>query len=376
MILSPSMNVYHASSRICFGNKVKIYHCRWLHQQQRHRWPLLKNCEQRHAFSLSTTDDDDKSSSRLKQAHFEKKWTLLYHRNPSRNTYPRAFFGISTFNLLYWTWYVVDFTPAINLSAQTKFDLGKIDPATLEMLVIDPNMGYIGLGVSSVIWLGAFLYSRQLVSAIWATQPICEEDGRLAVATLKLPFLSQPKILLKTVFDPESNNFEGSVQDIPFTEADINSTSSVKIFAPGDLALCEDKMQHDAIVKYDGDFRRLRGHIALKKADESDVKKGPLAAVLDQKFLLDIHATEEVMPHASATLGYHLFNGDYRLMSEKRVERIDTKRSGGKFDDSVTKERRKKRLSSDFQRPISQLEIARGTFDESLKRKNDRGKRS
>lgn len=363
------MNVYRASSRLGVGQRVNIYYCRF----PRHcsRSPRLELAElvdgasTRRSSSSSSNVDDGKE--------LERKWMLLYHRNPSRNTSPRAFFGISTFNLFYWTWYVVDFTPAINSSAQSKFELGKINAETLEMLLIDPNMGYIGLGVSSIIWLGAFLYSRQLVSAIWATQHTesgGEEDSRLAVATLRLPFLTQPKILLKTVYDPESNNFDGAVEDIPFTESEITSTPSVHIFAPGDLALCEDKIQHDAIVKYDGDFRKLRGHIALKKADGNDEKKGPLAALLDQKYLLDISSTEEVMPNASSTLGYHLFSRDYRLSSVRRGGRIGTKKSGI-ADGSVATERKGRRPRTvDLQRPVSQLEMARGILNESMKRKN------
>ena len=371
-----AMNVYHASSIIGVGHSAKISYCQLLFHHCP-RWPLQKLTDGHGLFprraSSSPHIDDDKSSSRP-----EKEWKLLYHRNPSRNTYPRAFFGVSTFNLFYWTWYVVDFTPAINSSAQTKFELGKIDPETLEILLIDPNMGYIGLGVSSIIWLGAFLYSRQLVSAIWASQSTAtsvgsEDDRRLAVATLRLPLLTQPKILLKTVFDPEHNKFDGSVEDIRFTESDIKSTPSVEIFAPGELALCEDKIQHDAIVKYDGDFRRLRGHIALKKADENDENKGYLSALLDQKFLLDISSTEEVMRNASPALGYHLFFENYRLSSVQRGMRDGARKSG---NGTVATERRTRRpSSSDKQRPVSQIEMARGILNESLKRKNDSGKR-
>ena len=374
-----AMNVYHASSIIGVGHRAKISYCQLFPRCP--RLPLQELTDGHGLFpiprraSSSAHIDDDKPASQS-----DKEWKLLYHRSPSRNTYPRAFFGVSTFNLFYWTWYVVDFTPAINSSAQTKFELGKIDPETLEILLIDPNMGYIGLGVSSIIWLGAFLYSRQLVSAIWASQSTAtsvgsEDDRRLAVATLRLPLLTQPKILLKTVFDPEHNKFDGSVEDIRFTESDIKSTPSVEIFAPGELALCEDKIQHDAIVKYDGDFRRLRGHIALKK-DENDENKGYLSALLDQKFLLDIGSPEEVMPNASQALGYHLFSENYRLSSVKRGIR-DSARKSSNADGSAATERRARRpSSSDVQRPVSQIEMARGILNESLKRKNDSGKRS
>lgn len=245
------------------------------------------------------------------------------------------------------------------------------------MLLIDPNMGYLGLGVSSMIWLGAFLYSRQLVSAIWATKIVAgeEDQSRLAVATLKLPFLTQPTILRKTVYDPDSNNFDGSVEDVHFTNSEIISTPSVKFFAPGDLALCEDKIQHDAIVRYDGDFRRLRGHIALKKTGKNDEKVGYLASLPNQKLLMDISATDEVMPNASATLGYHLFNTDYRLASVKRMGRNSSKKLGN-TSLSVGVEKKTRFPNYELHRPVSQLEIARGILNESMKRKGETGKDS
>ena len=121
------------------------------------------------------------SSSKFEQDD-ERKWTLLYHRNTSRSTYPRALFGLSTFNFSYWTWYVADFTPSLNASAaHEEIALGQIDPATLEMMLIDPNMGYVGLGIGSMIWLGAFFYAKQLVSAIWAPKHTTDEERTLSI---------------------------------------------------------------------------------------------------------------------------------------------------------------------------------------------------
>ena len=74
----------------------------------------------------------------------ERTWKLLYHRSPNRLTMPRGLFGVSTFFQIYWTWYVVDFTPAINKSAQAKYAAGQISQETLELLLIDDMMGYVG----------------------------------------------------------------------------------------------------------------------------------------------------------------------------------------------------------------------------------------
>ena len=325
--------------------------------------------------------EDSTSPSSLIDERSERKWTLLYHRNPSRSTSPRALFGMSTFNLLYWTWYVIDFTPAINTAAQIKAAMGQIDTQTLELLLVDPIMGYVGLGVSMTIWLGAYYYSKQLVSAIWGTHRHTttinaaittnnttaannDDDGDekeeilLAVSTLKLPFLLQPKILRKLVYNPETNNYDGGVEVVQFTESEIMSTGA-NLYSPGQLVLSEEQKRQDAIVKFDGDFSRLRGFVALKKShdDDSENNRGPLASVLEQKYLVDINSADEVMPNASPFLMRALVLSDYPL---------DNSSTGGENYDasskksSVTKKRKTGRQSSsEKQRPISQLEMDR-----------------
>jgi hypothetical protein len=329
--------------------------------------------------------EDSISPSSLIDERSERKWTLLYHRNPSRSTSPRALFGMSTFNLLYWTWYVIDFTPAINHAAQVKAELGQIDTQTLALLLVDPTMGYVGLGVSMTIWLGAYYYSKQLVSAIWGThhhttttnaaittnntsaanndddenEELEEKDILLAVSTLKLPFLLQPKVLRKLVYNPETNNYDGGAEVVQFTESEIMSTSA-SLYSPGQLVLSEEQKKQDVIVKFDGDFSRLRGFVALKKCnddDSDDNNRGPLASVLQQKYLVDINSADEIMPNASPFLMRALVLSDYPL---------DNSSTGGENYDasskksSVTKKRKTGRQSSsEKQRPISQLEMDR-----------------
>lgn len=304
----------------------------------------------------------------------DRKWTLLYHRNPSRNTSPRALFGMSSFNLCYWSWYVFDFTPAINGSAQAKAAMGQINQQTLELLLVDPTMGYVGLGVSSIIWMGAFIYTKQLVSAIWGsnTNAVEGEEILLAVSTLKLPFLTQPKVLRKVVYDPESNNFDGSEETVQFTESEIKST--VNIFGPGDLVLSEERKKHDAIVRFDGDFSKLRGFVALKKDGENE-EGGPLASLLKQKYLMEISTADEVMPNASPFLMRSLVTPDYPLRSANKGEDYGAKKSMN-IPGSALVKRKAERQSMKKQRPISQLEMARGTLDEAIKRKQEASKRT
>jgi len=251
---------------------------------------------------------------------------------------PRGLFGVSTFFQIYWTWYVVDFTPAINKSAQVKYAAGRISQETLELLLIDDMMGYVGLGMSSLIFAGVYMYTRQLVSAIWSSP----ETEDIAISTLKLPFLTQPKILDKTVYDPESNEFDG-VEDLTFTDSELKSSNAL-LFAPRELTLSEEQRKNDAIIKFNGDFSRLRGHIAIKSDDtytaaEDDETANPLDFLYSQKYLLDINNSSEVMTNASPALMHSLVLKDYHFPQRSK--------RGGKYNHkSGASAVREKRASS------------------------------
>ena len=246
--------------------------------------------------------------------------------------------GISTSNFLYWTWYVADFTPSVNASAQAKAALGQIDADTLHLLLIDPKMGYVGLGVSIAIWSGAWMYTRQLISAIWKGS-----DGNLAISGLQLPFLTEPKVLAKTVYDPTTNNtFSDGVEHIQFTEAELKTESSnIAFYRHGDLSLSGEKDTNDILVKYEGDFSRKVGHLALKlnatdnsssssssssqdeESDETSISSSAFSNLSKQKYLLDIGSSEEIMPNASRHLLSSLVIRDHHLMigGKKKVEK-------------------------------------------------------
>lgn len=278
--------------------------------------------------SNNNQDDDDATTT---------MYNLLYHRLPSRSTPPRAMVGISTFNLLYWTWYVADFTPSVNASAQAKAALGQIDADTLHLLLIDPKMGYVGLGVSIAIWSGAWMYTRQLISAIWKGS-----DGNLAVSGLQLPFLTEPKVLAKTVYDPTTNNtFSDGVEHIQFTEAELKAESSnIAFYRHGDLSLSGEKDTNDILVKYDGDFSRKVGHLALKlntadnssssskdeESDETSISSSAFSNLSKQKYLLDIRSSDEIMPNASHHLLSSLVIREHHLMTGGRKKMEKTKK--------------------------------------------------
>eukprot|EP00986_Skeletonema_menzelii_P013180 scaffold7526_cov120-Skeletonema_menzelii.AAC.1 len=271
-------------------------------------------------------------------------YTLLYHRSPSRSTPPRAMLGISSFNLSYWTWYVADFTPSVNAAAQAKAALGQIDAETLNILLIDPKMGYVGLGVSLAIWGGAFMYVKQLISAIWKGS-----DGSIAISGLRLPLLTEPKVLKRTVYDPNSNIFDG-VENIQFTQSELESENVAFYSHHGDLSISGEKDTNDLLVKFDGDFSKKVGHLAIKVNDEGDDNSigengsdtsSALSHLSKQKYLLDIGSGDEIMPNASPHLlkamvikDHHLMTGGNKKTQQHRNGLKESRRNDNKLDGS------------------------------------------
>jgi len=102
--------------------------------------------------------------------------TILYKANSSKARFPRGLFGFSLVHSGYWSWYVLDFTPALKASA--------LDPST-----IDATMGYFGLGLSIFMSIGSIVYPKSLVSEI----SINEADRSLQVKTFNLPFITPSK---------------------------------------------------------------------------------------------------------------------------------------------------------------------------------------
>jgi len=98
--------------------------------------------------------------------------TLLYKANSSKATLPRAILAFSTLHTGYWSWYVLDFTPALTASAA--------DPSS-----IDPTVGYLGLGLSVFMFLGSILYPKSLISEISRN----ENQHKLQIKTFNLPFV-------------------------------------------------------------------------------------------------------------------------------------------------------------------------------------------
>ncbi len=171
-------------------------------------------------------------------------------------------------------------------------------------------MGYVGLGVSVLIWGASVSYVRNLVSGIWKAVDNVDgsasglgerstndtKDMSLAVSTLKFPFVSLPEILNRVKYDPNANQFD-EVENVTFTESELKADSNIKFYASGELAVMNDADVNGILVKLDGEMSRKRGHLALHKVEAGAMPTGDeplLAHLTKQGYLLDIDEFEVV----------------------------------------------------------------------------------
>jgi hypothetical protein len=222
--------------------------------------------------------------------HKDDQYTLLYARSPTRSIYPRTTLAFSSFNTLYWLWYTFDFTPTVNASAIEKATLNQIDAETLELLLVDSTMGYVGLGMALIIWGGSIWYPKHLVSAIWKSK---DNDGCLAVSTLSLPFVNIPSIL-------------GDNKDtVVFSREQLQSESNVQFFNRGEIGIAGERDTNEILIGLDGDLGKKRGHLALQVMDptaDADAETGPFSVLKKKNYLLDIESEKEIVDGAKDDL--------------------------------------------------------------------------
>lgn len=101
---------------------------------------------------------------------------VLYKANSAKAVFPRSLLAFTTMHTGYWSWYLLDFMPALKESA--------LDPAS-----VDFTVGYLGLGLSVFMSFGSMLYPKSLVSEISRN----DSDGTLEVKTFTLPFVLTSK---------------------------------------------------------------------------------------------------------------------------------------------------------------------------------------
>lgn len=143
---------------------------------------------------------------------------LLYKRDASRSMFPRAILTFSGLHTSYWLWYVFDFTPTINTKG-------------IEALVIDPTLGYAGLGLSIFMSMGALLYPKSLIEEISLSDDKVPGERSLFVQTYSLPFVTP---------------------------------SSPKKYPVGSIVLDSHNDAMKVMSDYHGDIRKLSGYLPLQ----------------------------------------------------------------------------------------------------------------
>jgi hypothetical protein len=198
----------------------------------------------------------------------EDDYMVLYQRNSDRNTIPRAAFGVSLFNTIYWTWYSLDFIPAVNASP-------------IEDLHIDPAVGLAGVALGILINSVTLLYPMTLTS--------------------------------KLAFSPTANMYKVWMHDLPFITPSKQSTE----YLLGGLSLDHSSSDVKKILTtYDGDLRQYSGHLGIAIKG----KKIPM--------LVEIRDREELL--RPKLMLQALVNPQDVIGRETRASSIMKKRKGAK----------------------------------------------
>jgi hypothetical protein len=143
----------------------------------------------------------------------------LYQRDGDRMMLPRAALGVSAFNTTYWLWYTLDFIPAVNASP-------------IQDLHIDPKIGWGALALGVAINAITALYPSLLVSRL--------------------------------DYDPLRNQLRIYRHDFPLLSPSARSTN----YSLGDVSMnAADSELKKILGEYHGDWRKYKGHLALKRKD-------------------------------------------------------------------------------------------------------------
>jgi hypothetical protein len=241
-----------------------------------------------------------------KKGNDDSVTTLLYQRDPKRNTLPRSAFLVSSLNSIYWVWYVVDFVPALNASPIDNFH-------------VDPIYGFGGLGLSILIQSAFTLYPLSLVSKIAYRAPASNfssnSDDRLTKKKNNTTLQKQQQILLWK-------------HTLPL----LRTSSKPLIFPVGGITMDKTSETTRTILEdLGGNIGKFEGHLGLKKVSNKKMKNGDGSSSLVAKFplVVDIRNPSEVydselMLHSllSRRIKHYNNNGIERSRS---VEQSDTK---------------------------------------------------
>ncbi len=191
--------------------------------------------------NLSSSSAQQPTSPSTEDSHKDNAATstLLYQRHPSRAMFPRILLSLTTIHTGYWTWYVCDFTPAIQSVAAAPID--------------NTTVGYIGLGLAVSMSAGSFIYPKSLIQEIRLKEP-SSTNSTLEIKTYSLPFVTPSK----TTIEYKSGNI---IIDSP------NDVKSIIEDYDGDIS------QYDGYLPLHAEGRKINLLLQLSDANEKDESK-------------------------------------------------------------------------------------------------------
>jgi len=222
--------------------------------------------------------------------------TLLYKRNPKRNTLPRASVLVSSLNSIYWVWYVVDFVPAVNDSPIDNFH-------------IDPIYGFGGLGLSILIQSAFALYPLSLVSKIACRAPS---------SSLSSNSDSGPK--------KKSSSLRKQQEILVWkhTLPLLRTSSNPLIFPVGGITMDKTSENIRMILEdLGGNIGKFEGHLGLKRVFDKEIKNaaGSSSSSFTVNFplLVEIRKSSEV--YNSELMLHTLLSRKFKQRHSKGTER-------------------------------------------------------
>ena len=158
--------------------------------------------------------------------------TLLYKAVPSKAHFPRGLLAFTTIHTSYWTWYLVDFTPALKAAA--------VDPST-----VDSTVAYLGLGLSIFMSIGSILYPTSLLSELSLSKKDKDKDDEKGTTT--------------GAGAGADHVVEIKTYSLPFVQPSRSSTE----YKLGELVVDSPNDVTKILTDYNGDFSKFPGHLAL-----------------------------------------------------------------------------------------------------------------
>jgi len=256
--------------------------------------------------TFSVTNNNDKTKS----DDVPSNRTVLYQRDEHRWLVPQSIIIISTFQVVYWSWYILDFIPMI----QSAKDAEALKHAALHTSSTATTTTLTPLGVE---------LSSKLMFLEGATSESIAYLG-LGIGGLMLAgSLIYPRYLLHTIsLDRSTGGTWISTHSSPYVRA---RTSGEAVYCPpGGLGVA-DGNDRVAILK-DG-WSKVGSHIGLKEGEGSDGAKGLLHLLLAPKEGEMKHApvlTSLLLENSSKggrrTIGAELF-GDLAPQNTKQAKK-------------------------------------------------------